>query len=128
MAGLQSFGQGSTDPLGVALKLRARDSRNAFEQAQGPNPFMSGPLADPNWDAYGQAMQEQGIEEGLGGISPKGVGHPEGSNQFVGRSQQPGIYDLTSYGQKPGFVPGAPRVQDGPFSAPMNGLKKATKR
>lgn len=44
------------DPLGLGVKGRAREKRLAAS-LQGLMPA-GGPLADPNWDAYAQAVEE----------------------------------------------------------------------
>lgn len=49
----------NTDPLGIALKQRARDTRADLN----PTGLGSmGPLMDPMWDGFMQAMSEQGVD------------------------------------------------------------------
>lgn len=82
------------DILGHALKQRAREHRQAFEWDVGtknmdPNgpaaavglygPLKSilgstsslGPLPDPNWDAFNQAMHERGVDRARQVIPPQ---------------------------------------------------------
>ncbi len=49
---------GEEDPLGLGVKGRARESR-LKASLQGLQP-VGGPLVDPNWDAYFQAVNEAG--------------------------------------------------------------------
>lgn len=58
------FSDGQEDPLGLAVKGRAREKRIA-DSLQGLN-HVGGPLVDPNWDGFFQAAQEQG-----GGKQPR---------------------------------------------------------
>jgi len=44
------------DPLGLALKGRAREHQINARLHGGTSPI--GPLVDPNWDAYAQAISE----------------------------------------------------------------------
>lgn len=49
----------STDPLGLDLQQRARANR--FQYAlQNPMAASAGPLPDPHWDAFFQAVNEAG--------------------------------------------------------------------
>lgn len=49
------------DPLGVGLKSRAKQSRwRNRDQTRGRN---LGPLSDPQWDAFFQAMDEQNVSK-----------------------------------------------------------------
>lgn len=58
-----TFGYGSQaqdDSLGIALKDRARQRRVGQRNIQPASPF--GPLPDPRWDAYFQALDEAGVD------------------------------------------------------------------
>lgn len=72
------------DPLGVALQGRAREERiNAQMAGQTP---MFGPLPNPQWEGYFQALQERGVNKLRGGPSAPG------SNQVTGLSSQPNYF------------------------------------
>ncbi len=61
---------GQDDPLGLGLKGRARERRlTASLSAFQP---VGGPLADPNWDAYLQSLDEQNVSGLQGGESAPG--------------------------------------------------------
>jgi hypothetical protein len=75
----------ASDPLGIALQQRGMDSYWA-DRAEHPNTPMSGPLPDPKWQGFFQA-----IKEAASGRQVKFAGGPSpvGSNQFRGASVQP---------------------------------------
>lgn len=61
----------NTDPLGNGLKSRAAEYKNAWQQAADQNArdhgqLVSfghiGPLSNPAWDGFYQAMQEKGVD------------------------------------------------------------------
>ncbi len=84
---------GQDDPLGLAVKGRARERRIAAS-LQGLQPI-GGPLPDPNWDAYFQAA-----DEAAGGMPVKFAGGDYGtnpnSNQLQGRPVLPALQGLRS--------------------------------
>lgn len=47
----------STDPLGIAVQQRARDRRIA-DMTANPMAHVLGPLPDPRWEGYFQAVDE----------------------------------------------------------------------
>lgn len=49
----------ATDPLGIALQGRARDARQQQELAN-PKMMTAGPLPDPQWEGFFQAVHEAG--------------------------------------------------------------------
>ncbi len=57
IASLQSAVGGSDDPLGIAVMQRAKQNRLQYEMAH-PESMQSGPLPDPRWDGYFQAVDE----------------------------------------------------------------------
>lgn len=106
-----------SDPLGLGLQQRARAKR---QTDQNTNPaaqaYMSGPLVDPNMDAWFQALQESapGKNIKLMGGAPEGgtnqlAGLPAGGNPLMGlmQSGQPQMSAPTPgameglYGAKP---------------------------
>lgn len=64
------------DPLGLGLRQRARDAKAAYdaqnrELARQNGQLVSfsnlGPISDPQWDAFKQALYEQGVDTVAGG-------------------------------------------------------------
>lgn len=47
----------ASDPLGIALQGRARDARQQ-QQLADPQSMTMGPLPDPQWDGFFQAVHE----------------------------------------------------------------------
>ncbi len=98
----QAFGQGSDDPIGIALQQRAKAT---YQQRQLEDPMqMQGHLFDPQWDTYLQALNEAGVDKFTG---PSTTSSPIGtsSNQLQGYSAQPA--QIAPYDSK----------QGGPFGA-----------
>lgn len=75
------FDPSQGDPLGqlIGLQARAKQSREAM-YAQNPM-TQTGPLPDPRWDAYFQAVNEAGAGKP---VNFTGGPSPEGSNQLTG--------------------------------------------
>lgn len=78
------------DKLGIGLRQRAKEAHRAFETegrdyAKSQGQLVSfgqlGPLRDPMWDAYFQALDEQGVSKMAGGsLTSSPVGYnPAGS-------------------------------------------------
>ena len=85
--GLQAFDP-STDPLGIGLKQRAAVN-------QQPYPGF-GPLPDPQWEGFFQAMNEAGVDKIGGGQSPAG------SNQLTGTQTPTDFSGTETYGGNKG--------------------------
>jgi hypothetical protein len=117
----------NTDPLGIALKGRARDARQA-QMTNDPSgqQFMSGPLPDPNWDAWFQAVQESAGTDKNGvprkinmvGGAPDPVGGQQ-SSQLVGLQNAGNT--MIGYNEYQADQP----VSMNPTSAPVQGLRQA---
>lgn len=124
--GLQSFDP-STDPLGIGLQQRAAANRQ-------PYPGF-GPLPDPQWEGYFQAMNEAGVNKVAGA-------NPAGTNQLTGFQPPTDFSGTETYGGNrgpsySGSVPGASGAPNIPMTnpnrftepggpdAPMNGLQAA---
>lgn len=112
-----------SDPLGLGLQARARAQRQS-QMTNNPaaQAYMSGPLVDPNMDAWFQAQQEA-----AGGKPTKFAAGPSapGSNQLTGLPQggnpMIGLNDYFS-SQKPS-TPGV--QQPGVQMGAMQGLQHA---
>lgn len=78
----------ATDPLGIALKNRARESYAEYEEAErARNPFYNiGSIPDINWLGFRQALAERGVDQLRGGASA-----PD-SRQLRGLSVQPDYF------------------------------------
>jgi hypothetical protein len=86
------------DPSGIDLQRRGMDTYLANKEAQrsidyGPAGnaidqavHMTGPLPDPKWQAFFQALADQGVKKVVGGPSP------DGSNQVRGIPTQPDYF------------------------------------
>lgn len=61
------------DPLGTNIKRRGMDAY--YEEARKSDPnYMSGPLPDPQWEGFGQALAEQGVTRvGMDAGRPHGI-------------------------------------------------------
>lgn len=98
MAGLQRSGQLTLpdDPLGVGVQARGMEHRQAYDAAEREkNPYRNtGPLPDPSWEGFQQALGEAGVTHIRGGNIP-------GSHQLVGTSTQPDYFtqDATFQGR-----------------------------
>lgn len=77
----------STDPGGISLMNRARQNRLEYEQQNRGRNF--GPLSDPRWDGFFQAMNEAGVSR----IADNSVGEARG--MFPGKEPLPSTYDPT---------------------------------
>lgn len=107
-----------SDPLGLGLQQRAREKRQLDQNANpAAQAYMSGPLVDPNMDAWFQALGEAGggKQMKLAGGAPEGgthqlAGMPAGGNPLLGlmHSGQPQMSAPTPgameglYGAQPG--------------------------
>jgi hypothetical protein len=76
------------DPLGINLQARGMAHRAAYDQAEWErNPYAkSGPLPNPMWEGFHQALQERGVDRLVGGASPAG------SHQLTGQNVQPNYF------------------------------------
>lgn len=93
----------ATDPNGTAIQMRGLQNAMDYNRAETEkNPFhMPGPLPDPKWEGWKQAMFESGGADHVG-VGPS----PEGSKQFTGESTQPGQNMLTTFGNPAGVTQG----------------------
>lgn len=93
------------DPSGIGLQRQGMDTYLAFKDAQRQQDYggggnvidqavhMTGPLPDPKWQAFFQALQNQGVSK----ITPNAHGYqgtpsPQPSNQLQGTSAQPDFF------------------------------------
>lgn len=113
LQGLQSSNP-QNDPLGLALQGRAQAHRFQ-DQVANPNPL--GPLPDPHWDAYFQAIQEA-----AGGkpVDFAGSTSPEGSNQLTGYNTNNGT---VTPGATEEYGPRGLKLYDPSYA--VKGLQKA---
>lgn len=109
------YSQGQEDPLGLAVKGRAREKRIA-DQLQGLNP-LGGPLVDPNWDGFFQASQEAG-----GGKSPK-FGYASMPEDDLSRDPAAVLSQLNGLPMAETFNPMSQQL-----GTPLHGLRKALGR
>lgn len=72
------------DPLGIAVQGRAQQARQAQHLQDWGHPTF-GPLPDPKWDGFFQAMGEQGVT----GLADDSVGAKEGMWSDTSRSWEP---------------------------------------
>lgn len=91
------------DPSGISLQRQGLDTFLAFKDAErrqdyGPGGsaidqavHMTGPLPDPKWQAFFQALQNQGVSKIT---QPRGavVATTPGSHQLTGASAQPDLF------------------------------------
>jgi|ERR1035437_3667423 hypothetical protein len=126
--GLQAFDP-STDPLGIGLKQRAVANQQPYQGF--------GPLPDPQWQGYFQAINEAGVDKFAGA-------NPVGTNQLTGFQAPTDFSGTETYGRNgnrgpyySGSVPGAAGAPNIPMTnpnrftepgepdAPLNGLQAA---
>lgn len=72
------------DPLGIAVQGRAQQARQAQHLKDWGHPTF-GPLPDPKWDGFFQAMGEQGVT----GVADDSVGVKKGLWSDTSRSWEP---------------------------------------
>jgi hypothetical protein len=93
------------DPSGIDLQRQGMDTFLANQDAQrrtdyGPGGsaidqavHMTGPLPDPKWQAFFQALQNQGVSKITSGPRGyQGTPSPQPSNQITGTSAQPDFF------------------------------------
>ncbi len=122
MRGLQNaaprFGQGTDDPLGIALQARAR-----AERPQYPG---FGPLPNPQWEGFTQALNEAGVDR----IDPRGFGSPDANianDPTSTFNTQGGPFG--AFGAGTGGIEGPPNPNRFTEpSAPVAGLQAANRR
>jgi hypothetical protein len=70
-----NFSDLSNDPLGIGLITRAQDRRRNYAMGEGfGNGGFGGPLPDPAWDGFFQALSEKGVR----GLADNSVGEAKG--------------------------------------------------
>lgn len=94
----------TTDPLGLGLQARARDRRWQDVVKGNVNPI--GPLPDPQWDAFFQAVKESNPGKRMvfqGGARPMveptddpGMAFARGTRQFTGAKDSDEFNALTN--------------------------------
>lgn len=98
------------DPLGIGLRQRAREHTQRFQDTNrelgkqhGQLVSFSnlGPLSDPAWDAFKQAMYEQGVDKV--GVDTGGSGY---SPTFNPRTQQSAVLRGDGPAQRQGMTSG----------------------
>lgn len=131
--GLQQFDP-SSDPSGIALQQRAQ-ARRQVDMNENPYAHMMGPLPDPQWDGYFQALGEAGVDKLAGGASPAESRQLTGYNtngavgteeyggrrgmEFTGSPYQPPVQQSYNF---PGATTPPPMASP---QAPMTGLQAA---
>lgn len=104
------------DPLGISVQARGMDRRFNYAQQHPGSSF--GPLPNPMWEGLFQALQEQGVDNVVGGNAPN-------SNAFVGQKQLTGKYGARESGPQ-GFEPATgelnpiPQANSRPFDVPSD--------
>lgn len=90
----QASGPGveADDPLGLGLQQRGMESWHEDQATRDPN-FLSGPLPDPKWEGYLQALHERGVDRLTGGNAAP-VGTQPASSQLVGVPLSPSLIAL----------------------------------
>jgi hypothetical protein len=93
-----------TDPTGILLKRQGMDTYLANKDAQRQQDYgptgnaidqavhMTGPLPDPQWQAFFQALQNQGVTKVRGATTPADQVRNADTNQIRGTSAQPDYF------------------------------------
>lgn len=102
----------SDDPLGIGIQDRAQKRRQSFALNEGWGHPTFGPLPDPRWEGFSQALGEAGVDELVGGNVPH-------SNAFVGLKHLP---NMNNANEIPGgtFSPATGQPNRAPFQAQQN--------
>src|ERR1035437_5530101 len=82
------------DPLGQLIGLQQQAQQKRFAAAVANPATQTGPLPDPNWDAYFGAVNDSGAGKS---VNFTGGPSPEGSNQLTG-FQPPEGTSVEQYG------------------------------
>ena len=64
----------ATDPLGIGVQSRGMDSRFQYN-IDHPGSSLFGPLPDPRWEGFFQALKEAGVENLVGPEDKPGESH-----------------------------------------------------
>lgn len=119
----------ATDPLGIALKSRASQSRQNYALNEGWGHPMFGPLPDPQWDGFFQSLAESGVSR----LGDNSVGEAKG--MFPGAKPNVATYDPSYQTSAIDSMPsnhigsagmGAPMGARGESIASMDALNGAT--
>ena len=110
----------SEDPTGIALMARARQNRFQY-QTEHPESMMSGPLPDPRWDAWLQAVSEAGNGRPV-------KFNAAGFNSSPNIANDPTSTFNTTGGPFGQFGTGTGGIEDRPPDNSMAGLQQAVKR
>ena len=95
------------DKLGIGLKSRAKQFRRTQTTDRGRVSGMGavgGPLQDPQWDGFFQAMAEQGVS----GLRDDSAGYAKGIFDSLGQNYEPTFDPFM--GQQSAVATAAPQV------------------